>query len=165
MFLCIAAVLLFAAVVATPPLRARQTQHEFTKPNPAIPEAKVKSRAADLLRQMTLDEKIAQLAQLPGFPVPQFLGNADGATVEQIIERRGAGSMLWVSDPKQIDRFQHIAVEKSRLHIPILFGLDVIHGYHTIFPSPIGTASSWDPAMIEQAQTIAAKEARAIGIT
>ncbi len=165
MFLCVASVLLFAAVVATPPLRAQQTQHESTKPNPAIPEAKVKSRAADLLRQMTLDEKIAQLAQLPGFPVPQFLGNADGATVEQIIEKRGAGSMLWVSDPKQIDRFQHIAVEKSRHHIPILFGLDVIHGYHTIFPSPIGTASSWDPAMIEQAQTIAAKEARAIGIT
>jgi beta-glucosidase len=159
-----ATALLFAAVVATPLLQA-QPQHESTKPNPAIPEAKVKSRAADLLKQMTLDEKIAQLAQLPGFPVPQFLGNADGATVEQIIEKRGAGSMLWVSDPKEIDRFQHIAVEKSRLHIPILFGLDVIHGYRTIFPSPIGTAASWDPAMIEQGQTIAAKEARAVGIT
>jgi beta-glucosidase len=159
-----ATALLFAAVVATPLVQA-QPQHDFTKPNPAIPEAKVRSRAADLLKQMTLDEKIAQLAQLPGFPVPQFLGNADGATVEQIIEKRGAGSMLWVSDPKEIDRFQHIAVEKSRLHIPILFGLDVIHGYRTIFPSPIGTAASWDPAMIEQAQSIAAKEARAVGIT
>jgi beta-glucosidase len=143
---------------------SRAQNHESTKPNPAIPEAKVKSRANDLLKQMTLDEKIAQLAQLPGFPVPEFAANSDGQTVEQIIEKRGAGSMLWVSDPKEIDRFQHIAVEKSRLHIPVLFGLDVIHGYRTIFPSPIAAASSWDPAMIEQAQTIAAKEARAIGI-
>ncbi len=157
-----AAVLLFGIALTVPTLRAQT--HTSTKPNPAIPEANVRSRANDLLKQMTLDEKIAQLVQLPGFPVPEFAANADGQTVEQIIEKRGAGSMLWVSDPKEIDRYQHIAVEKSRLHIPILFGLDVIHGYHTIFPSPIGTASSWDPAMIEQAQTIAAKEARAVGI-
>jgi beta-glucosidase len=154
--------LLLAIVLTSPPTQAQS--HDSTKPNPAIPEAKVKSRANDLLKQMTLDEKIAQLVQLPGFPVPEFAPNADGQTVEQIIEKRGAGSMLWVSDPKEIDRFQHIAVEKSRLHIPILFGLDVIHGYRTTFPSSIGTASSWDPAMIEQAQAIAAKEARAVGI-
>jgi beta-glucosidase len=160
-FLRAATALLFA-VVATALLRA-QTD-ESTKPNPAIPEAKVQSRANDLLKQMNLDEKIAQLVQLPGFPIAEFAANSDGLTAEQIIEKRGAGSMLWVSDPKEIDRFQHLAVEKSRLHIPILFGLDVIHGYRTIFPSPIGTASSWDPAMIEQAQSIAAKEARAIGI-
>ena len=158
-----AATVLLFAIVTSPLLQAQS--HESTNPNPSIPEAKVKARAADLLKQMTLDEKISQLAQLPGFPVPEFAANSDGQTVEQIIEKRGAGSMLWVSDPKEIDRFQHIAVEKSRLHIPILFGLDVIHGYRTIFPSPIGTASSWDPAMIEQAQAIAAREARAIGIT
>jgi beta-glucosidase len=160
----IVAALAAAFVIAMAPI-SRAQSHEATKPNPAIPEAKVKARANDLLKQMTLDEKIAQLVQLPGFPVPQFAANSDGLKVEQIIEQRGAGSMLWVSDPKDIDRYQHIAVEKSRLHIPILFGLDVIHGYHTIFPSPIGTASSWDPAMIEQAQTIAAKEARAAGIS
>ncbi len=157
-----AAIVLLIAIVATPLLRA-QTQ-ESTKPNPSIPEAKVKARATDLLKQMTLDEKIAQLVQLPGFPIGEFAANADGQTVEQIIEKRGAGSMLWIADPKEIDRFQHLAVEKSRLHIPILFGLDVIHGYRTIFPSPIAAASSWDPAMIEQGQTIAAKEARAAGI-
>jgi beta-glucosidase len=55
-------------------------------------------------------------------------------------------------------------VEKSRLHIPALFGLDVVHGYHTIFPAPIAMASSWDPKMVEAAQTIAAREARAAGI-
>ena len=72
--------------------------------------------------------------------------------------------MLWVSDPKQINRIQHIAVDESRLHIPILFGLDVIHGYHTIFPAPIAMASSWDPKLVESAQTVAAREARAAGI-
>jgi len=130
----------------------------------AAASAKVRARADGLLKQMTLDEKIAQLVQLPGFPVPQFAKNADGQKMEQIIETRGTGSVLWVPDPKEIDRLQHIAVEKSRLHIPILFGLDVIHGYHTIFPSPIAGASSWDPKMIEEAQAIAAKESRAAGI-
>ena len=143
----------------------RAQSHEATKPNPAIPESKVKSRANDLLKQMTLDEKIAQLAQLPGFPVPQFEPNSDGLKPSSESSSSAAPVRCsWVSDPKDIDRFQHIAVEISRLHIPILFGLDVIHGYHTIFPSPIATASSWDPAMVEQGQTIAAKEARAIGI-
>ena len=65
---------------------------------------------------------------------------------------------------KKLIVWQHIAVDESRLHIPILFGLDVIHGYHTIFPSPIAMASSWDPKMVEAAQTIAASEARAAGI-
>jgi beta-glucosidase len=157
------ALLILSLCVFAAPILRGQTR-EATKSNPAIPEAKVRSRANDLLRHMTLDEKVAQLVQLPGFPIAEFAANSDGLNAEQIIEQRGAGSMLWVSDPKEIDRFQHIAVEKSRLHIPILFGLDVIHGYHTIFPSPIGTASSWDPAMVEQGQTIAAREARAVGI-
>src|SRR5205814_6598038 len=58
----------------------------------------------------------------------------------------------------------HIAVDESRLHIPILFGLDVIHGYHTIFPAPIAMASSWDPKLVESAQAVAARESRAVGI-
>jgi beta-glucosidase len=72
--------------------------------------------------------------------------------------------VLWVSDPKEINRWQHIAVDESRLHIPLLVGLDVINGYHTIFPAPIAMASSWDPAMVEAAQATAAQEARAAGI-
>jgi beta-glucosidase len=118
--------------------------------------------AKDLLQQMTLDEKIAQLAQLPGFPIPEFVQQV-GAP-EDVIRKYGAGSVLWVSEPKQINRLQHIAVDESRLHIPILFGLDVIHGYHTIFPAPIAMASSWDPELVEAAQTVAAREARAGGI-
>jgi beta-glucosidase len=118
--------------------------------------------AKALLRQMTIEEKVAQLSQLPGFPIPEFreqVGNP-----EDVIRKYGAGSVLWVSDPKQINRMQHIAVDESRLHIPILFGLDVIHGYHTIFPAPIAMASSWDPKLVESAQAIAAREARAAGI-
>src|SRR5215475_6702471 len=118
--------------------------------------------AKDLLKQMTLEEKVAQLSQLPGFPIPEFAQQV--GKPEDVIRRYGAGSMLWVSDPKQINRLQHIAVDESRLHIPILFGLDVIHGYHTIFPAPIAMASSWDLQLVGAAQTVAAREARAVGI-
>ncbi len=112
---------------------------------------------------MTLDEKIAQLSQLPGFPAPEFTENVK-QPMEEILKQFGAGSILWVSDPKEINRLQHVAVEQSRLHIPVLFGLDVIHGYHTIFPAPIAMASSWDTKMVEDAQAVAAEEARAAGI-
>jgi beta-glucosidase len=112
---------------------------------------------------MTLEEKIAQLSQLPGMPIPEFKEQV--GSMEDVIRKYGAGSVLWVSDPKEINRLQHIAVDESRLHIPILFGLDVIHGYHTIFPAPIAMASSWDPKLVESAQTVAAREARAGGIS
>src|SRR5690348_9734645 len=126
--------------------------------------AQVESKANDLLRQMTLEEKVGQLSQMPGFPVPEFM-QQNGITPEDAVRKYGAGSVLWVSDPKQINRWQHIAVDESRLHIPIIFGLDVIHGYHTIFPDPLAMASSWDPTMVEAAQSVAAREARAAGIT
>lgn len=126
-------------------------------------DVQVRDKASNLLRQMTLDEKIAQLSQLPGFPVPEFKENVS-KTLEEILKQVGAGSVLWVSDPKEINRLQHVAVEQSRLHIPVLFGLDVIHGYHTIFPAPIAMASSWDPKMVEDAQAVAARESRAAGI-
>ena len=101
---------------------------------------------------------------IPRVSAPGIRGECRRATVEQIIEQRGAGSMLWVSDPKEIDRFQHIAVEKSRLHIPILFGLDVIHGYHTIFPVADRHGFIVGSRDGRTSPDIAAKEARAIGI-
>jgi beta-glucosidase len=119
--------------------------------------------ARDLLQQMSLEEKIAQLSELPGNPIREFKEQV-GTLPEDVIRKYGAGSVLWVSDPKKINRFQHIAMDESRLHIPIIFGLDVIHGYQTIFPSPIAMASSWDPKMVEAAQAVAAREARAAGI-
>src|SRR5215471_6206765 len=75
--------------------------------------------ARDLLRQMTLEEKVAQLSQLPAFPIPEFRQQV-GVPIEQVIREYGAGSVLWVSDPKRIDRLQHVAIEQSRLHIPLL---------------------------------------------
>ena len=111
-----------------------------------------------LLRQMTLMEKIGQLNQIPGI---QFPG---APKPEDPIAQGLVTSVLWVSDPKEINRLQHIAVEKSRLHIPLLIGLDVVQGYRTIFPDPLAMAATWDPKLVEEEQAIAAKEARAAGI-
>jgi beta-glucosidase len=83
---------------------------------------------------------------------------------DDLIAKGGVGSILWQMNVKEINRLQHIAVEKSRLHIPILFGFDVIHGYRTVFPVPLAMASSWDPSVEEQAQHLAAEDARAAGI-
>jgi len=129
----------------------------------ASTEAQVRERASQLLRQMTIEEKVAQLSQLPGFPAPEFMQTVQRPP-EEILRRYGAGSILWVTLPKEINRLQHISMEQTRLHIPVLFGLDVIHGYRTIFPAPLAMASSWDPKMVEETQTVAAREARAVGI-
>ena len=116
-------------------------------------------RVDDLLAQMTIDEKVGQLNQL--FYFKQFM---QPEMVEPGIREGKIGSLLFVTDPVIINRLQKVAVEKSRLKIPLLFGFDVIHGFHTIFPVPLAMASSWDPALVEQMQSIAASEARAVGI-
>jgi beta-glucosidase len=136
--------------------------HTLSWANP-LTEAQIHDKATNLLQQMTLDEKVAQLSQLPGTDSAEFKENVK-QPLEEILKQVGAGSILWISDPKEINRLQHVAVEQSRLHIPVLFGLDVIHGYHTIFPAPIAMASSWDTKMVEAAQAVAAQEARAVGI-
>src|SRR2546427_173484 len=106
------------------------------------------SRAQALLRQMTLDQKIGQLNLAAGVGLGGFI---TAASDSDIIHGR-VGAILWLANSKEINRMQHLAVEQSRLHIPLLFGLDVIHGYRTLFPIPLGMASSWDPAVEEQAQ-------------
>ncbi len=79
--------------------------------------------------------------------------------------RRGeVGSLLFVTDPAEINRLQRSRVEGNRHGIPVLFGFDVIHGLRTILPVPIAMAASWDPATIERGQAVAAREARAVGI-
>jgi len=117
-------------------------------------------RARALLSQMTLEEKIGQLYLSAG---PGLGGFVAGAADSDIIHG-GVGAILWLANPKEMNRMQHLAVEKSRLHIPLLFGLDVIHGYRTLFPIPLGMASSWDPTVEEQAQAFAAGEAKSAGI-
>jgi beta-glucosidase len=119
-------------------------------------DAAVRQRANSLLKEMTVEEKLGQMNQLFAFGPP---GSFDDA-----VSKGQLGSLLFVTDPAQINHYQHLAVEKSRLHIPLIFGFDVIHGFRTIFPVPIAMAASWDPAAVTKAQSVAAKEAGSVGI-
>lgn len=121
-------------------------------------EAKQKAEA--LLKQMTVDEKVGQLNQSAGI----VISGVANEKPDDLITQGKVGSILWLTDVKDINRLQHLAIDKSRLHIPILFGFDVIHGYRTVFPVPLAMASSWDPEVEEQAQHLAAQDARAAGI-
>jgi beta-glucosidase len=110
-----------------------------------------------LLARMTLQEKIGQMSQIA-------LNSPEGPKRDELILHEEVGSMLFVRDPQEINRLQHLAVEKTRLHIPILFGFDVVHGYRTVYPVPLALAASWDPATVEKAQRMAAREASSVGI-
>ena len=105
--------------------------------------AEARQKAEILLKQMTLDEKVGQLNESAGIVIP---GLNDQKPDELILQGK-VGSVLWLNNVKEINRLQHLAVEKSRLHIPIIFGFDVIHGYRTVFPVPLAMASSWDPTV------------------
>jgi beta-glucosidase len=116
-----------------------------------------------LLQRMTLEEKLGQLNQ-PGGP-GNDTGPAARAGSEADIRAGRIGSFLGVSGAAETREFQRIAVEQSRLGIPLLFGNDVIHGFRTIFPVPLAEASSWDPPAVERSARIAAIEATAGGVT
>ncbi|KFG89509.1 Glycoside hydrolase family protein [Sphingobium herbicidovorans NBRC 16415] len=122
-------------------------------------DAKARARIDALIRQMTPEEKAGQLTNLFSLPYPVFQKK-----LESGIENGTIGNVLFVTDPAEVNRLQKIALERSRLKIPLMFGFDVIHGLTTIFPVPIAAAASWDPQMVEHSQAIAAFEARAIGI-
>ncbi len=127
-----------------------------------ISSATLDARVESSLRLMTVDEKVGQLVQ---YSAGQATGPGTGRTdYEDMIARGEIGALLNVVDPHEINRYQRIAMEKSRLHIPLLFGLDVIHGFKTEFPIPLGLASTWDPALVERASRVAAVEASASGI-
>src|SRR5688572_28959544 len=120
------------------------------------------ARVEPLLSRMTLEEKVGQLVQ---FSAGQATGPGTGRTdYEDMIAKGQIGALFNLSTAKKINRYQRIAVEKSRLKIPIVFGLDVIHGFRTIFPVPLALASTWDPQLVEQAARVAAREASATGI-
>jgi len=127
-----------------------------TSPGAPLDDAAVRQRVDALLKEMTLEDKIGQLSQLFDF--------RPSKPIEEAVAQGQLGSLLFVTDPAVINQMQRLAVEKTRMHIPLIFGFDVIHGFRTIFPVPIAMAASWDPAMIAQAQSVAAKEARAVGI-
>jgi beta-glucosidase len=148
------------------PLVSPQAQKKSKAPvnNQAVTEGlpidrQARQQADALIAQMRLDEKIGQLNQ------PFFFANFQKQDAMDDAVRSGQiGSLLFVTDPVLINRLQKIAVTESRLKIPLIFGFDVIHGFHTIFPVPIALAASWDPKMVENAQAIAAREARSVGI-
>ena len=119
----------------------------------------IEQRIDTLLSQMTLEEKLGQLQQLDG--------HADGRFRDEHLElaRKGLlGSTLNVRGAAQVNALQRAAVEGSRLKIPLIFAFDVIHGYRTVFPIPLGEAASWDPAAAERSASIAAAETRAAGV-
>ena len=126
-------------------------------------QADYHAQAKALLAKMTLAEKIGQLNLVtPGG------GIATGAVVSQGVEeniRKGlVGGLFGVYGPERVRAAQDLAVKNSRLHIPLLFGLDVIHGHKTIFPIPLGLSATWDLALIEKSARIAATEASADGL-
>lgn len=119
----------------------------------------VEAQINNLLARMTLEEKLGQLQQLDGHADGRFKDEHPG-----LVRRGLLGSTLNVRGARNSNDLQRIAVEQSRLKIPLIFGFDVIHGYRTIFPIPLGEAASWDPAGVERAAAIAAAEARAAGV-
>jgi beta-glucosidase len=137
---------------------------------PGQQPARLTSRAAEtrfvdsILARMTLAEKLGQLNQLSGAGNPTGPGGGERATRLAQLRRGGIGSFLNVVGADTTRALQRIAVEESRSHIPLVFGLDVIHGFRTIFPVPLGEAASFDPALAERAARVAATEAAAAGI-
>lgn len=147
-------------------LSAQEHPPDFEKAHSAseigVADPKLDARVESILRSMTLDEKIGQLVQYSaGQPTGPGTGRSD---YKEMIALGRIGALLNVIKTPLINEYQRIAVEKSRLHIPLLFGLDVIHGFRTEFPIPLGMASTWDPDLVEKASRVAASEASAIGI-
>jgi beta-glucosidase len=129
----------------------------------AVDAQRASPRVESLLARMTVEEKIGQLVQRPGGRQRSPNSRIDDA--ERALVRAGrVGSYLNVAGAEATRALQRIAVEESRLHIPLLFGMDVIHGYRTIFPVPLAMAASWDPAVPELAARVAATEAAAAGL-
>ena len=126
----------------------------------------INRKVNDLLAQMTLEEKIGQMNQYNGFwnftgPSPK---GGDAAYKYQNLASGKVGSMLNVRGVKQVKEVQKIAVEQSRLGIPLIIGFDLIHGYETVSPIPLAESASWDIAAIEKSAALGAKEASAAGI-
>lgn len=135
-----------------------------------ISEAEAARRADRLLAQMTLEEKVGQISQRfdisslfptgtrppPGMPVMTPL--------DDVVRKGEIGAVLFVHDPEVANKYQRLAVEQTRLKIPLLMGYDVINGIKTMFPVPLANAASFDPDGVVEFQAIAASEARALGI-
>src|SRR6058998_408521 len=160
--------LLACAVFPIAPARAQaRPAASFQGPSPAVIQGSIADpslgpKVEALLRKMTLEEKVGQLVQYSaGQPTGPGTGRTD---YKDMIGKGQIGALFNITKARDSNAFQRIAVEQSRLHIPLLFGLDVIHGLRTEFPIPLGLASTWDPVLVEKAARVAAQEASATGI-
>jgi len=162
----LATLFLFPMLVWQP--LAAQTGGVASSSPPIIPartgiyDPSIDAKVEALLRKMTLEEKVGQLVQYSaGQPTGPSTGRTD---YEDMIAKGQIGALLNIATAKETNALQRIAVEKSRLHVPIVFGLDVVNGFRTEFPIPLGLASTWDPRLVEQVAHAAAREAAASGI-
>ena len=121
-------------------------------------EPNIEYKIDALLAKMTLEEKAGQMSQVSKF------GEDGPGDIDSEVRKGNVGSFLNIDELELRNKLQKIAVEESRLGIPLIFGYDVIHGHRTIFPVPLGEASSWNLDLMEKTASIAAKEARAVGI-
>jgi beta-glucosidase len=138
-------------------------QSDYSYKNKSLP---IETRVQDLLGRMTLEEKAGQLNQLSGGVLtgPQAANDPGQQGKLKELREGKVGSLLNVLGAQQTCAVQKIAVEESRLGIPVLFAYDVIHGYKTVFPIPLAEACTWEPGMAEKAASIAAKEASSAGL-
>ena len=125
-------------------------------------DAKMKTFIDALMSKMTLEEKIGQL-NLPGSG-DIVTGQAGNSDIAKKIEQGKVGGLFNIKSVAKIKEVQKLAVERSRLKIPLIFGMDVIHGYETVFPIPLGLSCTWDMAAVEKSARVAAQEASADGI-
>ncbi|HET9819473.1 MAG TPA: glycoside hydrolase family 3 N-terminal domain-containing protein [Rhodanobacteraceae bacterium] len=141
--------------------------------NAQLASPQIERKVDALLKKMTLQEKLGQLVQYndaaPSAGAagnPAMAGNPEAQHVDamQLAATGRLGSMLNIIGAKRTAAFQRAAVEKSRLHIPILFGADVIHGFRTIYPVPLGLAASWNPQLVTDLSRMAAEEATTAGV-
>jgi beta-glucosidase len=173
-FTALVAGLLGAACVSTQVAPAQSTA--ATPSNAQLANPAIERKVDALLAQMTLEDKIGQLVQYSASEANAPTAAANGAALNvnppgpngidsyKLAQAGELGSMLNTVGQQLTNHFQHAAVDHTRLHIPLLFGADVIHGYRTIFPVPLATASSWDPDLIAQLAHMAASEARTAGV-
>ncbi len=131
---------------------SRSSDEAALQPARGAADRGIEERVTALLRRMSLDEKLQQIQLL-----------SDGQVTKEDA-REGVGSVFSLVDPEKINELQHVAVEESRLGIPILFAYDTIHGYRTIFPAPLGAASSFDPSVATADHTIGARESAQVGL-
>src|ERR1043165_562455 len=125
-------------------------------------DPKMKTFIDGLMKKMTLEEKLGQL-NLPGSG-DIVTGQASNSDIGKKIKEGKVGGLFNIKSVEKIKAVQKVAVEESRLKIPLIFGMDVIHGYNTVFPVPLGMSATWDMTAVQKSARVAAIEASASGI-